>query len=483
MYIASLAARLNRAARRFPAASGGNIAVIFGIALLPLLGFVGAAVDYSRASRARTAMQSALDSTALMVAKDLTSGKITAENVQSAANTYFTSLYKNTDAPSIDVTATYTPKTSSENAKLTVGGTGSINTEFMKVMNISQMSLGASSTTTWGGTRLRVALALDVTGSMDSAGKLSAMKTAAKQLIDTLKATSTTKEDVYISIVPFNVMVNVGPGNKNATWLDWDTSYGSCKSKYTTKNACQAGGDSWNYWSNTCQSQKTLKSACQAGGHTWTASNVNSWKGCVTDRTQNYDTTKTEPTSATPDTLFLAQNYSDCMASLLPMKSAYEATESDSSTDATTLKGRINTLDAQGGTNQGIGMFWAWMTLQATAPLYTPAKDSEYKYTDAIVLLSDGMNTKNRWYGNGSNWSPQVDDRQKILCDNITTKVNGVPETTIYTIQVNTSGDPESSVLKYCGSTGGFFSTTTASGIQSAFQEVGASLTKLRIAK
>lgn len=483
MSFASLISRLERDAARFRSANGGNIAVIFAIALLPLLGFVGAAVDYSRASRARTAIQTALDSTALMVAKDLTSGKIDASSVQSAANTYFKGLYNNTEAANIAVTAAYTPKTSSENAKLIVNGSGSVTTEFMKVMNIATMNVGASSTTTWGGTRLRVALALDVTGSMDSAGKLTAMKTAAKKLIDTLKATATTKEDVYISIVPFNVMVNVGTGNKNATWLDWDTSYGSCKSKYTTKNTCQAGGDNWSSWSGTCKSTKTLKSACEAGGHTWNASNVNNWTGCVTDRIQNYDTTKTAPTTTNPDTLFLAQNYSDCRASLLPMKSAYEATESDSSTDPTTLKGRINTLTAQGGTNQAIGMFWAWMTLQSTAPLYTPAKDSEYKYSDAIVLLSDGLNTKDRWYGNGYDPSPEVDARQRILCDNITTKVNSVPETTIYTIQVNTSGDPVSSVLKYCGSTGGFFSTTTASGIQDAFQEVGASLTKLRLSK
>lgn len=483
MSIASLVLPLMREARRFRRDRGGNIAVIFAIALLPLLGFVGAAVDYSRASRARSAIQTALDSTALMVAKDLTGGKIDATNVQSAANTYFKGLYTNTEAANIAVTATYTPKTSSENAKLIVNGTGSITTEFMKVMNIPTVTVGASSTTTWGGKRLRVALALDVTGSMDSDGKLTAMKAAAKKLIDTLKATATTKEDVYISIVPFNVMVNVGSDNRSATWLDWDTSYGSCKSKYTTRNACEAGGDYWSYWSDTCQSQKTLKSACLAGGHTWSAKNLSSWKGCVTDRTQSYDTTKTAPTTTNPDTLFLARNYSDCRASLLPMKSAYEATESDSSTDPTTLKGRINTLDAQGGTNQAIGMFWAWMTLQTTAPLYTPAKDSEYKYTDAIVLLSDGLNTKDRWYGNGYDPSPDVDARQRILCDNITTKVNSVPETTIYTIQVNTSGDPESSVLKYCGSTGGFFSTTTASGIQDAFQEVGASLTKLRISK
>ena len=60
------------AARRFVRADQGNIAVIFAIACVPLISFVGAAVDYSRLNTARSSMQAALDSTALMVSKDLT---------------------------------------------------------------------------------------------------------------------------------------------------------------------------------------------------------------------------------------------------------------------------------------------------------------------------------------------------------------------------------------------------------------------------
>ncbi|HEU0148553.1 MAG TPA: pilus assembly protein TadG-related protein, partial [Bradyrhizobium sp.] len=50
---------LRRAARRFSRDDGGNIAVLFGIALVPILTFVGAAVDYSRANAARSSMQAA----------------------------------------------------------------------------------------------------------------------------------------------------------------------------------------------------------------------------------------------------------------------------------------------------------------------------------------------------------------------------------------------------------------------------------------
>ena len=53
--------RSHASLRRFGPDERGNIAVIFAIVLVPVLSFVGAAIDYSRASRARTAMQGALD--------------------------------------------------------------------------------------------------------------------------------------------------------------------------------------------------------------------------------------------------------------------------------------------------------------------------------------------------------------------------------------------------------------------------------------
>ena len=53
-------------------------------------------------------MQAALDSTALMLAKDLTDGTITASQITTKATAYFTALYTNVDAKSVVITPTYT---------------------------------------------------------------------------------------------------------------------------------------------------------------------------------------------------------------------------------------------------------------------------------------------------------------------------------------------------------------------------------------
>jgi hypothetical protein len=139
------------------------------------------------------------------------------------------------------------------------------------------------------------------------------------------------------------------------------------------------------------------------------------------------------------------------------------------------LKTLIDNMDPTGNTNQGIGLAWAWMTLGTGAPFDAPAKDPNYTYKDAIILLSDGLNTQNRWYSNAS----QIDARQKLLCDNA--KAAGI---TIYTIHVNTGGDPTSQVLQYCASgTDKFFLITNASQTVAAFNSIGTSLSKLRVAR
>ena len=83
---------------------------------------------------------------------------------------------------------------------------------------------------------------------------------------------------------------------------------------------------------------------------------------------------------------------------------------------------------------------WGWQTL-TSAPFTIPAFDAAYKYKQVIILLSDGLNTEDRWYTSASS----IDARQTITCTNV--KAAGI---ILYTVQVNTSGDPTSTVLKNC---------------------------------
>jgi Flp pilus assembly protein TadG len=444
--------RVRTTAGRFAKADQGNIAVLFAIAMVPILTFVGAAIDYTRANSARSTMQAALDSTALMLAKDLSDGTITASDINNKAQTYFAALYTNKEARAVTVAATYTANTG-QGSTIVVNGSGNVPTEFLKMAGFPQLGFDTSSTSAWGNVRMRVALALDVTGSMDQDGKMTAMKPAAKALIDQLAALARNPGDVYISLVPFAKDVNVGASNYNQSWIEW--------SEWEGNNGNCSGSNSWWY---------TTKSSCESAGRNWNANNHNTWNGCVTDRDQDYDTKNTTPT-ADYHTKFYAEQYDACPAQLAPL-----------TTDFASLKTKIDSLDPNGGTNQPIGIAWGWQSLTQGVPLNAPAEDPNYTYKRALIVMSDGLNTQDRWpaYGNGqTQYNNAIDNRQKIQCDNI--KAAGV---TIYTMHVNTRNDPTSAVLQYCASGADKFSTVTSSSqIAAAFTAIGTSLSKLRVAK
>jgi len=111
--------------------------------------------------------------------------------------------------------------------------------------------------------------------------------------------------------------------------------------------------------------------------------------------------------------------------------------------------------------------------------------DSNYQYQRVIILLTDGLNTQDRWYGDGYKTSTQVDARQQITCNNI--NAAGI---TLYTVQVNTDGDPTSTLLQHCAGSPGkypdsnkFFLLTSANQIITTFSTIGTSLQKLYLAK
>ena len=152
MLSVSIARRVSGTAGRFAGANRGNVAVMFAIACVPVIGFVGAAIDYSRANGARSSMQAALDSTALMLSKDLGQGLITPSQINARAEAYFTALYTNTYTRSVAVTATYTAS-SSLGSTIQVNGSAAATTGLMKEVGFPNISLNASSTAAWGNVR------------------------------------------------------------------------------------------------------------------------------------------------------------------------------------------------------------------------------------------------------------------------------------------------------------------------------------------
>src|SRR5947207_5411002 len=94
--------RLRSRLRSFCSAQDGNVLITFALTLVPLIGFVGAAVDYSRANSDKAAMQAAVDATALMISK--TASGLSQSQINTQATSYFNALFNRTDVSNIAIT-------------------------------------------------------------------------------------------------------------------------------------------------------------------------------------------------------------------------------------------------------------------------------------------------------------------------------------------------------------------------------------------
>ena len=205
--------------QRFLDDRSASVLPLLAVAAIPVVGLIGASVDYSRAAAVQTAMQAAVDSTSLAMAKDAAS--LNAAQLTTSAQAYFNAVFTRTDAAAPNVSVSYSTNGGSQ---VVVNATSSVNTMFMGIMGFRTLPVAATSTSTWGNNRLRVALVLDNTGSMSSGSptsKIAALKTATHNLLSQLQAAASTSGDVYVSIIPFNRDVNVGSSNYNAGWIDW----------------------------------------------------------------------------------------------------------------------------------------------------------------------------------------------------------------------------------------------------------------------
>ena len=414
----------------------GGVAPLLALSLVPIVGAVATSVDYSRAAMVHSSMQSALDAAGLMLsknAKDLDSGALNAK-----ATEYFKAVFVHPEAKNVAVT-TGLSKPSEGSFQLALTSTATVDTLFGNLVGKSKVDLSAKSEVVWGIKRLNLALALDNTGSMNSSGKMAALKEAAHSLLTTLKNASQTPGDVKVSIVPFAVDVNVGTENVGATWIDWTN---------------------WNKSRGTCSNTSyNSYSECIEKGKIWTPDAHSTWNGCVYDRDQHNDVLNTNPVSGNPSTMYRAHQAAACPASMMPL-----------SHDWTALNAKIDAMAPAGNTNVTIGLQMAWQTLSTGAPFSAPAVTTDMDRV--IILLTDGDNTQNRWTSSSSS----IDARTEKACTNA--KNDNIR---IYTVRVV---DGNANLLRNCATNPSmYYDVQQASQLNAAFGAIAQNLANLRIAK
>ncbi|HEX8167251.1 MAG TPA: pilus assembly protein [Beijerinckiaceae bacterium] len=399
--------------KRFAQDRRGAIAVLFALALVPLLGIVGVAMDYSRSTRALADLQSAVDGAALAAGKNaIDQGR---RDLTQLARAAFDAAFRQDNG--IKVTD-FKVKVGQD--RVAVEAIASVPTMFGGFIGRRIVEIDAKAEVPLGIMALEVALVLDNTGSMSRLGKMDALKQAAKNLIDTVQATPGSANSTF-ALVPFNTQVNVGEGNRYATWLRF-TPPGGPEPKLDVTQAA--------------------------------------WTGCVVDRDQNHDVKDTLPSTGKPDTLYPA---SPCqypgLQAIMPL-----------TRDFLGLKSAIDAMVPTGNTNTGIGLAWGFAALTQGAPLSGSARAPSPRVQKTIVFLTDGTNTENRW----SKTASDIDKRTEKLCNEVkSAKIK------LYTIRVIEGNE---NLLRDCASQKSmYFSVNQASELKDVFDKIAADLTTLRL--
>jgi hypothetical protein len=249
----------------------------------------------------------------------------------------------------------------------------------------------------------------------------------------------------------------------------------------TTPNFTQTGS------SATCNGHSSSNCSCTGSGsskvctaknwaHTWVANATSTWDGCIMDREwssatggTDYDETNTAP-SGSGYTNFPAENNQYCaVATVTPLGYNWS-----------TLSSQVTAMSAYGATNQAVGFEHGWQTLTPGSPYgapSVPANTSRY-----IIILSDGLNTEDRWWGNGSNESTtqdgNIDTRMNAVCSGA--KSNGI---IVYSIYVNIGGtDGNSAPLQNCASDSSkYYALTTTNAVVTTFAQIAQQITDVRV--
>ena len=379
MAYARIAAWLVDRAKRLSGAAGGNVTMTFALAVVPIVGFVGAAIDYSRANSVKAAMQAASNSTALMLSKYVQD--MSADQITEKASEYFTALFNRPETTNVAVTPTFTSPQPGSFKLQTHGhrrGPDHLHQGGRAGQPQRQRQLRGAVGHPQARSRARARqYRLDVVEQQDDEPEDRRARTCST----TLKNAAKTDGDVKIAIIPFDTTVNLGTSYKNNDWFDYDSL--DC---------------------NGSQSGKRLQQQQLEGP----------WEGCVRDRTYPFDAQDDPPTGANTKTYFPVH---DCgsLAKLMPLTYDWAA-----------LNSKIDEMTPNGNTNVTIGLAWAWHALTTQAPLSEAAAPSP-DLDKVIILLTDGENTESWKNSNNTKItsSSAIDDRTELVCTNIKAAASG----------------------------------------------------------
>ena len=186
--------------QRFCSDVRGGVTIIVALAIIVLIGVTGLAVDGARAYLVKDKFQSALDAAALAVGS--TYG--TQQELDTLAGLFVAENFQMSGARVTRVAVSSNPET------VTVTGTAKLDTFFMQIFMSPEVNVSAETEVKRAGGGLMVALVLDNTGSMWGNNNIEGLRRASRSLVQTVFDDKDVVDDLRVGIVPYAAAVNPG---------------------------------------------------------------------------------------------------------------------------------------------------------------------------------------------------------------------------------------------------------------------------------
>jgi len=432
----------------------GVVAVIFALALVPLIAAGGAAIDISRAYLVRQRLSFAVDAAGLAVGSSTGSF----EELELVMQRYFDANY-----PVGEIGVPGTPVLLIQDNIVTVTASAEVEATLMRIVGVHHIAVSAVSEVIRETKGLEVVLVLDNTGSM-AGSKLTSLKEAAAEFTNILFGAETLPENLAIAIVPFNTTVNIGT---------------SMRTPYTKgPSESQFSPDVW----RGCVEERGATSPRRDTTDDWVNNSAHQWPRY---RWPSHSTQNNWPSVQGTRGEIRGPN-KDCPVALLPLTNV----KAD-------IMAKIEQMEARGNTHINVGAVWGWRVLSPGEPFTEGRPYDDPEYNKAIVIMTDGENVISSTTGTygaygqvsqhgttlGTTNSGQkegvLNTRTATVCENI--KATG---TIVYTITFQVSDNTARTLMRNCATdTGKYFDSPSNESLRATFRAIGAQLSNLRIGR
>jgi Flp pilus assembly protein TadG len=407
------------AVRHFRRRQDGTTAILFGLMVIPILGAIAVAVDYSSARSEKAIQQAAADSAALAAAGKASISDLTTAQLITLAKAQFQSNYlelggaANPPVPSVSIV----------NGVVTVSFSRQVDTAILGVFGFDTLDIATTSKAAIKKPlKLEAALVLDYSGSMNGSGKYQAMRDAAVDLVENLTGELNDPGHKF-ALVPFSGHI-----------------YVTLPSDYVVG---------------------------QATGGTWT--------NCTKDRVWPYNTEETTPYVNDDETKWISSAPEDnggtgsgpCDEYVLRNLTVKALTAEKSQ-----IVTQLQAMTPYSMTHISLGLEMGWHVLSPNLPFDEGVAYDSPDVQKVVVLLSDGVQTVGGNGPGGGNSVGAAQDNFEVICDSV--KADGIKVVTIgFGLSTQAAKDP----LIYCASTpDDFYDASNNSELAASFQAITQSL-------